>query len=151
MYKLIVRSKVREMFDQINSGNFQSMVDKLAPSFNYRLHGDHALGGRRTTRASMITWWNRVFDLFPGAQYEIHDILVNGWPWRTRIAVRALFYADLPNGERYENTVFEFLTLSWGKVIEVETVEDIQLLKRALAIVADAGNTDALAAPISDL
>lgn len=150
MYKRIVRAKVRTVFERINAGDHMAMVDGLAPSFEYRFHGDHALGGRRTTRESMIRWWERVLDLLPGAQFSIRDVLVNGGPWRTRIAVRAVISGDLPDGTRYENTVFQFMTLAWGKVVSVETVEDLQVLERALTAVAEAGKPEAHAAPISD-
>ncbi|WP_288831224.1 nuclear transport factor 2 family protein [uncultured Corynebacterium sp.] len=150
MYKRIVRAKVRGVFERINAGDYMVMVDGLASSFEYRFHGDHALGGRRTTRESMIRWWERVLELLPGAQFSIRDVLVNGGPWRTRIAVRASISGDLPDGTRYENTVFQFMTLAWGKVISVETVEDLQVLERALAAVAEAGKTEARAAPITD-
>ncbi|WP_420112441.1 nuclear transport factor 2 family protein [Pseudactinotalea sp.] len=150
MYKWIVRTQVRAVFDRINAGDPMAMVDGLAPSFEYRFHGDHALGGRRTTRESMIRWWNRVFSLLPGARFEIRDILVNGGPWRTRIAVRATVSGDLPGGVRYENTVFQFMTLAWGRLVAVETLEDLQVLERALAAVADAGHPAALAAPLND-
>lgn len=150
MYKRIVRAKVRGVFERINAGDYMAMVDGLAPSFEYRFHGDHALGGRRTTRESMIRWWERVMDLLPGAQFNIRDVLVNGGPWRTRIAVRASISGELPDGTRYENTVFQFMTLVWGKVVSVETCEDLQKLGRALAVVAEAGTAEALAAPITD-
>jgi ketosteroid isomerase-like protein len=54
----------------------------------------------------------------------------------------------VPNGDRYENTVFQFMTLAWGKVTSVETVEDLQALERALRIVAESGVEEALASPI---
>ena len=98
----------------------------------------------------MIRWWERVVDLLPGARFDIHDILVSGGPWRTRIAVRALVSGDLPGGVRYENTVFQFMTLARGKVVSVETIEDLQVLERALAAVAATGKREALAAPIVD-
>lgn len=47
-------------------------------------------------------------------------------------------------------TVFQFLILSWGKVTSVETVEDLHVLERALHIVAEAGEPEALANPITD-
>lgn len=150
MYKRIVRARVRAVFERINAGDFMAMVDGLAPSFEYRFHGDHALGGRRTTREAMVRWWKRTLDLLPGAQFDIHDVLVNGWPWRTRVAVRASVSGDLPGDERYENTVFQFMTLAWGRVVSVETVEDLQVLEHALAAVAATGNSEALAAPISE-
>ena len=40
------------------------------------------------------------------------------------------------------------MTLRWGKVSSVETVEDLQVLERALQIVADSGKPEALADPI---
>lgn len=150
MYKRIVRAKVRSTFEKINDGDYMAMVDGLAPSFVYRFHGDHALGGRRTSTEAMIRWWQRVLDLLPGARFNIQDVLVNGGPWATRVAVRSSVSGDLPGGGRYENTAFQFLTLSWGKVTSVETVEDLQVLERALGAVAESGKTEALADPITD-
>jgi len=150
MYQSIVRAKVRSTFDRINAGDYMAMVNGLAPEFEYRFHGDHALGGRRTSRDAMIRWWQRTLRLLPGARFDIQDVLVGGGPWRTRVAVRCLVSGDLPGGARYENTVFQFLTLSWGKVTSVETIEDLQVLERALRIVAEAGEPEALARHIAD-
>jgi len=150
MYQSIVRAKVRSTFDRINAGDYMAMVNGLAPEFEYRFHGDHALGGRRTSRDAMIRWWQRTLRLLPGARFDIQDVLVGGGPWRTCVAVRCLVSGDLPGGARYENTVFQFLTLSWGKVTSVETIEDLQVLERALRIVAEAGEPEALARHIAD-
>lgn len=150
MYKRIVRGRVRSTFDRINAGDYMTMVDGLAPSFEYRFHGEHALGGRRTSREAMIRWWERTLRLLPGAEFDIQDILVNGAPWRTRVAIRSLVLGTLPGGARYENTVFQFLVLSWGRVISVETIEDLHVIERAFRTVADAGVSEALAAPITD-
>lgn len=150
MYKQIVRAKVRSTFEKINDGEYMTMVDGLSPSFEYRFHGDHALGGRRTTRAAMIRWWQRTLDLLPGARFDIQEVLVNGGPWRTRVAVRSLVSGDLPGGTRYENTVFQFLTLEWGKASRIETIEDLQVLERALRTVAESGKPEAFASPIED-
>ena len=150
VYTRIVRARVRATFDRINDGDYRTMVDGLAPSFTYRFHGDHALGGVRTSRESMLRWWERVVRLLPGARFEVQDVLVNGGPWNTRIAVRSLVAGDLPDGTRYENTVFQFMTLVWGRVSSVETVEDLQVLERALEAVASGGVEEARAAPIVD-
>lgn len=150
MYATIVRRKVRGIFDRINQGDYLPMVDGLADEFVYVFHGEHALGGRRTTREAMIRWWERTLRLLPGAQFDLRDVLVRGGPWQTRVATRALVSGALPDGSRYENTVFQFLTLRWGRVTEVETVEDLQVLQNALAIVAASGVAEASAAPITD-
>ena len=149
VYSMIVRNRVRSTFDKINSGDYQAMVDGLANPFEYLFHGDHALGGRRVSKEAMNRWWERTLRLLPGATFDIRDVLVNGGPWNTRVAVRSLVSGPLPNGEKYENTVFQFMTLKWGKVVSVETVEDLQVLQRALRVVADAGNDEALAELIS--
>lgn len=97
----------------------------------------------------MNRWWERTFRLLPGAKFDVRAVLVNGGPWNTRIAVRSQVSGPLPDGERYENTVYQFMTLKWGKVVSVETVEDLQVLERALRAVADSGNEEALAPPIN--
>ncbi|PRA78810.1 nuclear transport factor 2 family protein [Microbacterium sp. MYb66] len=149
VYAAIVRSKVRSTFEQINSGNYHAMVDGLDSPFEYVFHGNHALGGRRVTKEAMVRWWERTLNLLPGAKFEVLEVLVNGGPWRTRIAVRNRVRGPLPGGEQYENVVFQFMTLRWGKVSAVETVEDLQVLERALRLVADSGKPEALAAPIN--
>lgn len=148
VYASIVRRRVRKTFDQINAGNYLAMVDGLDSPFEYVFHGNHALGGRRVTKDAMARWWERTLSLLPGAKFDVLDVIVNGPPWKTRIAVRNRVSGPLPNGERYENTVFQFMTLRWGKVSSVETVEDLQALERALQIVADSGKPEALADPI---
>lgn len=150
MYHAIVRARVRGVFEQISAGSFRAMVDGLADEFVYLFHGEHALGGRRTTRDAMVRWWERTMRLLPGARFDILDVLVNGWPWRTRVAVRSRIAGLLPDGSRYENTVFQFMTLRWGRVTDVETVEDLQVLERALAAVAASGLAEASASPITD-
>ena len=150
MYRRIVANKIRATFREINAGNYQAMIDSLADSFQYRFHGSHALGGTRTSKKTMILWWERVTRLLPGAHFDVQDILVSGYPWRTRVAVLARVSGDLPGGERYQNTVFQFFTLVWGKVTSIETCEDVQILERALSIVAENGQEEALAEPLED-
>lgn len=150
MYKRIVEKKVRAIFEKINGGDYMAMIDSLAEPFVYRFHGEHALGGTRTTTSAMVRWWERVMRLLPQVQFDVRDVLVAGYPWRTRVAVHALVSGDIPGGARYENTVFQFFTLAWGKVTSVETLEDVQVLERALRAVADAGEPEALAAPLED-
>ncbi|ROZ64251.1 nuclear transport factor 2 family protein [Kocuria soli] len=150
VYSRIVTKKVKETFDAINSGNYQVMLDGLADDFVYHFHGRHALGGHRNTLKSMDAWWQRVGRLLPGANFEIREVLVSGGPWRTRIAVNSKIRGDLPDGTLYENTVLQLMTLRWGKVAEVETLEDLQVLERALSVVAKHGQQEALAEPIED-
>lgn len=146
----MVARQVRSVFDSINAGDPGPMLDGLARHFRYEFHGDHALGGVRTTRPAMHAWWDRVFRLIPGATFTVHDVLVRGGPRNTRIAVRSTVSGRLPDSTEYRNTVFQFMTLRWGKVVSVETCEDLQILQRALAVVAASGIREAAASPITD-
>lgn len=150
MYKRIVQSKVNEIFEQINQGNYEPMLDGLAADFTYTFHGNHALSGVRTTRESVGAWWERVFRVLPGHQFDVLEVLVDGRPWNTRVATRVRISGDLPGGERYENTMFQFLTLKWGRITSMESIEDAQKLLAALEKTSRAGIAEASLPPISD-
>lgn len=151
MYATIVASTVRKLYARLNKGEWQPIIDGLAPTFLYRFLGDNAVAGTRTTRASMEAWWQRLFRLMPGAQFEVREVLVNGMPWNTRVAVHVAIHATLPNGQGYDNEFLQLMRLRWGKVTSVLTVEDTHRLSRALDELAAAGVIEAHAAPISDV
>ena len=80
MYRRIVANKIRATFREINAGNYQAMIDSLADSFQYRFHGSHALGGTRTSKKTMILWWERVNRLLPGAHFDVSGYSGLGLP-----------------------------------------------------------------------
>ena len=96
LYATIVQRKIKHTFREINQGNVQPMLDTLADPFVYVFHGTHALGGRRTSKDAMRLWWERVFRLLPGIRFDVQEVVINGWPWNTRVAVRSLVSGDLP-------------------------------------------------------
>lgn len=61
-----------------------------------------------------------------GLQFEVEDILVNGPPWRTRVAVRAVDHLAGPDGDEYNNRVVAFLELRWGRLLRWEDYEDTE-------------------------
>ncbi len=150
MYKTIVERRVRSVFDDINAGNYQAMIDGLAPGFEYRFLGDHPLSGRRTSTTTMRAWWQRLFRLLPNASFELHDVIVQGHPLNTRVAVRSTITATLDSGEPYRNDVMQFMGLRLGKVTDVETMEDTAHFERVLDAMASTGHPDATAEPLED-
>jgi hypothetical protein len=56
----------------------------------------------------------------------------------------------LADGTRYQNVVHQFLTMRWGKITEVRTLEDTAVLARTLNRLAAAGVEEAHAPPITD-
>jgi ketosteroid isomerase-like protein len=149
MYKAIVRGKVRKTFRALSAGDTAPFFASLGPTFTYRFVGDSALSGERSTVDAMRLWWDRVFLLCPGAQFTVHDVVVNGPPWHTTVMVHASIAADLRTGERYTNELMQLMRLRLGKISEITTIEDTQHLSLTLARLADIEAT-AAADPILD-
>lgn len=143
MYRSIVGRKVRATFRGLSNGDSSSLTDQLATSFEYRFVGEHALGGVRTSVDDMDKWFARVFRLFPGLRFEVHDVTVRGMPWNTVVLTRADVIAD-----GYRNEMFQRIGLSWGKVVSVITIEDNQVLDAHLHSLAEQGHIEAAQPPI---
>ncbi|MEU4605969.1 nuclear transport factor 2 family protein [Kribbella sp. NPDC023972] len=142
--------QVRNAFAQISAGNWEAMVAGMAPSFTYRFYGDHALSGERHTHDALRRWWERCFRLLPNTRFDVHDVLVAGWPWDTRVATAVTVDVEVADGSRYQNVVHQFLRMKWGKITEVRTLEDTAVLQQTLDRLAAAGFEEAHAAPITD-
>ncbi len=149
MYKRIVETQARRAFAQLNRRQPEAVVKQFAGRFSYHFVGDHALGGTRTTRQGMVRWFERVFTVFPGTRFTVHDVLVRGWPWRTRAAVFVTLDATV-NGEPYTNDFIQRIDLRWGRVTHITTMEDNQRCADALQRAAAGGIAEAAAAPIVD-
>ena len=74
-----------------------------------------------------------------GIQFEIEDILVNGPPWTTRIAVRVRDFIPSSDGgeDVYANRAILFQELRWGRLVRWETYEDTQRVAEWAARQAD--------------
>ena len=98
----------------------------------------------------MRLWWERVFRLLPGIRFDVQEVVISGCPWNMRVAVRSLVSGELPNGELYSNTAFQFMKLRWGRITRIETMEDTQILEQALQVVAGSGCVEALEPPMNE-
>jgi len=149
MYRRIVEAQVRKAWRQLGGGNYDYVLDQFAPGFEYSFAGDHALGGTRHSREAMTGWFERMFELFPGIRFEVADVLVKGWPWRTKVVVLVDVATDVA-GEPYRNEVAQTLELRWGRITKIRTLEDTQKLARALERLSEAGIPEASLAAIED-
>jgi ketosteroid isomerase-like protein len=149
MYRRIVENRVRTAWRHLAEGDYEYVLDQFAPEFEYSFAGDHALGGTRHTRASMTGWFERLFELFPGIRFEVEDVLVKGWPWRTT-AVALIAVRTEVAGQPYRNEVAQTIELRWGRITKIHTLEDTQKLDRALRRLAETGVEQAELAAIED-
>lgn len=149
MYRRIVEGRIRKAWRRLAQRDYRYVLEQFAPRFEYSFAGDHALGGTRHSRESMRGWFERLFELFPGIRFEVRDVLVRGWPWRTRAVVLVDVKTDVA-GEPYRNEVAQTLELRWGKISRMRNLEDTQKLERALERLAAAGVPQAELAAIED-
>lgn len=126
------------------------MLKAMAPRFSYRFYGDSALSGERRTLEAVRLWWQRSFRLLPGVTFNVLDIVVSGTPWNTSIATAVTVRARLADGSPYENVFNQFMRMRWGRVTEIRTLENTEVLQRAMDRLAAAGYAEAHAAPITD-
>jgi len=57
----------------------------------------------------------------------VEDILVNGPPWNTRVAIRVTdWIIDADGSESYANRAVLMARMAWGKVCDQEDYEDTE-------------------------
>jgi ketosteroid isomerase-like protein len=149
MYRRIVEAQVRKAWRRLAGGDYEYVLDQFAPGFEYSFAGDHALGGMRHSREAMAGWFARLFELFPGIRFDVVDVLVKGWPWRTRAVVLVDVRTNVA-GEPYQNEVAQTIELRWGRITRIRTLEDTQKLAGALKRLAETGVAQAELAAIED-
>ena len=139
MYKASIRALLRHSINKLNSGDYSLMLKMASPDFELAFPGENSwatmfrpqqLGrGRHVTHRGVdeaAAFADRFVD--EGIQFQIEDILVNGPPWNTRIALRVHDFvsADDEGTDVYNNRAVLFLELRWGRLVRWEDYEDTQ-------------------------
>jgi ketosteroid isomerase-like protein len=148
MYRAIVARRVRTAWERLEKGDYEYVLDQFAPAFTHSFAGEHALGGERSSRDRQRAWFERLFRLLPGIEFRVEDVLVRGWPPRTR-AVALIGVRATVAGRPYENEVAQTIDLRWGRITAIHNLEDTQRLDSALKRLADTGLHEARAQPIT--
>src|SRR4051812_39431090 len=141
MYKTIVRKLVRHGIEEMNAGNPEFILKLAAPDAQLVFPGDNSwaamcrpvVKGRQPHATHRgIEECRRFAQRFvdEGIQFHIEDILVNGPPWRTRVALRVHDFkaGALGDGsdDEYNNRAVAFLELRWGRLLRWEDYEDTE-------------------------
>jgi ketosteroid isomerase-like protein len=87
VYHTIIRRKLRDVFQQLNAKDYESILNSLGPDFEHSFYGNHALSGTRRTLAATRRWYERLPRVLPDLHFEVKQIAVSGWPWNTIAAV----------------------------------------------------------------
>jgi len=136
VYKATVRALMRYSVQKLNGGDASLLLRLAAPNAGIAFPGVNSWSTMFRpvvkTRERHIThqgieeckaFADRFVD--ERVQFHIEDILVNGPPWNTRVALRVQSYIEGPDGvDVYNNRAIALLETRWGRLIAWEDYED---------------------------
>jgi ketosteroid isomerase-like protein len=147
---MIIRSKIRRAFKQLNERDFASIVKQFSPDAEHIFYGNSALGGSRFAPDSIRRWYRRLAQVFPTLRFDLKKITVNGWPWDTAVAAEWVDYIVAKDGAKFSNQGVHTFRVRWGKVTSLHVYCDTEKLDRVLAHQVAQGIYEAAAPPIVD-
>jgi ketosteroid isomerase-like protein len=150
MYHAIVRRRTHRIFRQLSDGDWDALVDELAPAVHHVFPGEHPLGGERRTSLAVLHWFERLGRLFPGHDFEVHRVVSSGWPWSTWVAIEWTVHLRPQVGEPYDNHGAHWVHVRWGRATAFHAYLDTQRIAAACGVMADQGVEEARAAPVGD-
>ena len=149
MYRAFVRRRIRATFvHELSRGDYPAVVSRTARDVEHTFPGEGALAGTRRSRDALRQWFERLFRLFPELRFEVDDIAVTGWPWRTVVTVRWRDWGLAADGEPYENRGCEVFEIRWGRATTISQYLDTKVIDDSLERMAAAGIEEASAPPI---
>ncbi|HEV8573391.1 MAG TPA: nuclear transport factor 2 family protein [Dehalococcoidia bacterium] len=116
---------IRRGVQRINAGDIGPMLSSFANDAVLVFPGEHSWGGEYHGKAEIEKFLRRFVEV--GIQLEPHEILVQGWPWKTTVMLRFTNEARDANGNVvYSNRGAIFAQAVWGKITYQEDYEDTQ-------------------------
>jgi ketosteroid isomerase-like protein len=137
MYKATVRAMIRRSVRRLNEGDYRPSLAVYAPDATLTFPGNNSWSrqfrspqadrephpthrGRDEIEAFLKRYVGQ------GIQMEVEDILVNGPPWNTRVAVRVHDWVNEGGVDVYTNRAVLFATMRWGRITTHEDYEDTE-------------------------
>lgn len=132
MYTAIVRRIIRTGFRALSAGDYEQVLRLFHSQVNFSFAGTSPLGGERSGVEAVREWFQRLYTYFPGIQFTVHQVIVQGWPWNTLAVTRFSIAAPRLDGSVYDNEAMQFVRLRWGRVVEDRLYEDTHKLEQEL-------------------
>ena len=125
MLKALIRRRIRRSVEALRAGDPGPLLAGFADDAVLVFPGQNSWAGEYRGKTAIEGFLRRF--LAAGLVGEVHDIVVNGPPWRTTISVLFIDRATDPAGEVvYENRVMFLVRAAWGKVVYQEDFLDTQ-------------------------
>jgi ketosteroid isomerase-like protein len=119
-YRAAVRFLIRYLVRRLSAGEVEPLLRMYADDATLVFPGRHSWGRDYHGKAEVEGFLRRFVSA--GLRGETQEVLVNGPPWNTSVAV--LFNDQAPGD--YENRAVIFVKIRWGKIYFEETYEDTQ-------------------------
>jgi ketosteroid isomerase-like protein len=146
VYHSLVARKTRGMFEKLNEADAGPFIAAVRDDVVFTYPGKHALGGTMHGREAIAEWFQRFFRFFPGIEWTIKDIVVEGPPWgKTVVSAEWSVHCVLENGHVFTNEGLHIIELKNAKASAVRVYLDTQRSAAALKSLADSGVAEARA------
>jgi ketosteroid isomerase-like protein len=122
MYKAAVRWMIRRNVAALRRGDPEPLLAGYSDDALLVFPGPSSWGGEYRGREAIGAFLRRFVD--DGVMGEAREILVNGPPWRTTIAVFFTASAVYDDVVVYDNRAILFARARWGKIVYQEDFED---------------------------
>jgi ketosteroid isomerase-like protein len=148
VYKWAVSRRLRSVFSALSEGDFAPALKSVADDVHHVFAGDHPLAGERHSADALQRWFKRLFRLF-SLDFDVKQVAVSGWPWRTTVAVEWVAHVTPIAGPRYDNHGAHLIGIRWARIVYIHAYEDSQAVAAAFQKLREAGIEEADAAPIT--
>ena len=125
LYAAAFRVMLRRTAAKLMAGDVDAFLRFYAKDAVLHFPGENSWGPEYRGHDEIRGFLERF--LAVGLQGELHEIVVNGPPWKTDVVVHFTDDAHAPDGARvYENDALVHLKVRWGKVVEERVYEDTE-------------------------
>jgi ketosteroid isomerase-like protein len=125
VYKSAVRWMIRRNVRALRNGDLRPLLAGYADDAVLVFPGVSSWAGEHRGKVAIESFLTRF--VAAGLVGDVHEILVNGPPWRTNVCVVfADKAADSEGSVIYENRVVLFARTRWGRIIYQEDFLDTQ-------------------------
>lgn len=128
LYRWFVRKQVLTGWELLSDQRIDELP--LADDVHFVYLGDHPLAADLRGADAERAWLrDELFGRLPGLRFEVEEMIIEGGPRSTRVAIR---YAAVREGQLVYRGI-NFARVVWGKIVEETILPDTQALAAALA------------------
>jgi deazaflavin-dependent oxidoreductase (nitroreductase family) len=115
----------------MSRGEYARVLRLFASDARFHYNGHHALAGDFHTKAQINAWFERTWGLFD-IVFDVHDVVVAGPPWNTRVATRFTAHVRTSDGKTFVNPGMQYARIRWGRISEDRVYPDTQAVAEAV-------------------